>query len=428
MIKRMIYLVLLTLFFSCKKEEIDNKSPTISILLPLQNQIFTALDTIQVRGIITDNIGITSFSISLRNSNNINVLLGISKNLSTITYNLNEQIILDDLYLTSGSYTLKMSAFDGVNQTDSYIPLTINEFPKTRNGFFVFSNSGSINQVSKLSNALIATSFSISYGDFLNGLVNSYSHEVITCPSSTGNFSSYDIAVGSENWNLFNNASGLPNFTGIDQYNHEIYVAFYNGNIRSYLNSNVPEFSGFSLVNSYARKFYVHVNNLLITEQPEISGGKIRLVSYYLASGAIKDNVELNEDVVSMFDFSANEVVLFSNASGNGKIKVYNINSNSTWQPFALNTGTISSCTELCRGIYLIAQNGNVITVNMNNFTFSTYLSAVNATIVKYDVVTNEVVVTGGNILTVYDYSTKSIKGTYTHSNIILAFDFWYNK
>lgn len=427
MIKRMAYLVLLILFFSCKKEEIDNQSPTISILLPIQNQTFTAFDAIQVRGIITDNIGITSFSISLRNSNNINVLNGVSKNISAATYNVNEQIILDDLYLVSGSYTLKISAFDGVNQTDSYIPLTINEFPKTRNGFFVFSNSGSSTQIIKLNNGLNPTFFASLAGDFINGIVNSLNQQVYSCGSVTGDLVTLDANTANQSWIINNNASGFQNFTSISQHERDIYVGYFNQNINSYSKNGVSKFSAMAFVNNYTTLLYVHDNNLLFTEQKEISTAVTRLVSYYL-TGFVKDNVLLNEDVISFFSYSTNEVILFSNAAGNGKIKVYNINSNSTWQPFALNTGTISSCTEVSRGIYLITQNGNVITVNMNNFTCSTYLSAVNSTIVKYDVVTNEVVVTSGNILTVYDYSTKSIKGTYIHSNTILAFDFWYNK
>jgi hypothetical protein len=66
--------------------------------------------------------------------------------------------------------------------------------------------------------------------------------------------------------------------------------------------------------------------------------------------------------------------------------------------------------------------------VNLNTFTKSTYLSGVNAQLVKYDAVTNEVLVVNGANLNSYDYNTKIVKNSYIHSNPILAVDFWYNK
>lgn len=419
---------MLLVLFSCKKEENDSQGPSISISSPTENQSFTALQAISIQGVVTDDKNITSTNISLRNTNNIKVFNTISQSPNTANYQINEQLVLNDLHLPSGIYTLKISATDGFNQTDKYIALLINEYPKIRNGLFVFSNSGSTNQVVKLSNTLVASSFSTSYGDFLGGVVNSFYQQVITCPNYTGNLESQDAVSSSNNWGIVNASSGVPNFTGISNYGNEVFVSYYNGNIRSYFNYPFPNFNSLSFTNSYAKKVHAHDNNIIITEQPEISGGKIRLVSYYKVSGAIKDNVELNENVVEMFSFSTNEVVVFTNTGANGTLKIYHLNTNAISTPFALGTGLITSCTEISNGIYLIAQNGNIVKVNYNNFTYSTYLSGVGANLVKYDSITNEVVVSSGIILTSYDYSTKSVKSTYTHSSTILAFDFWYNK
>ena len=418
---------MLLVLFSCKKEENDDQGPTISISSPTENQSFTALQSFTIQGAVSDDKNISSITISLRNANNIKVLSSISKTPNTPSYQLNETFGLNDLHLPSGTYTLKISASDGFNQTDKYIPLLINEYPKIRNGLFVFSNTGSTNQAVKLSNTLVASNFSSAFGDFLGGVVNSYYQEVITCPNYTSNLIAQDAVSSLSSWEILNTSSGVPNFTGITINGNELFVAYYNGNIRSYFNGIAPNFNGLSFANSYAKKMHVH-DNIIITEQPEISGGKIRLVCYYKVSGVIKDNVELNENVVEMFSFSTNEVVVFTNLGGNGTIKIYYLNTNAITNPFALGAGLITSCTEISRGIYLLAQAGNLIKVNYNNFTYSTYLSGIGANLVKYDSIANEVVVTNGNVLTSYDYSTKSIKSTYTHSNTILAFDFWYNK
>src|SRR5690606_24552985 len=126
-------------------------------------------------------------------------------------------------------------------------------------------------------------------------------------------------------------------------------------------------------VNSYANQIFVHENSLLITAQPEISGGITRLVTYYL-TGFVKDNMLINEEVKALFSLSSNEVVLFTNVLGNGKLSIYNISTNATWQPFVLNAGEVTSATEVGKGLYLITQNGDVNLINLNTFNKSTYL------------------------------------------------------
>jgi hypothetical protein len=422
-----IALLLLVFVFSCKKENVDNESPVISINSPISYQVFNAMSSIPVQGTVSDNNAIVSIFISLRDANNIRVGGVVTLNPTVSSVTIAEQLLLDDLYLKSGIYTLKISASDGVNQTDKYIDVMINEFPKSRNGLFVFSNSGSTTQVVKLDNTLSSTNFSSVAGDFLSGNINSINQQLYSCGKSSGKLVAYNVASATIDWQVSNTASGLPYFTSITQHEQEVYVGYYNRDIKSFTKSGGQAFSAQAFVNSYADELFVHNNSLLISEQPEISGGITRLVTYYL-TGFVKDNILLNEDVKAMFSFSANEVVLFTNAAGTGKILVYNIASNSTWQPFALNSGAITSATAISNGVYLVTQNGEVNLVNLNTFTKSTYLSTVNAQLIKYDAVTNEVIVAEGNTLTSYDYSTKTIKGNYIHTDSILAFDFWYNK
>lgn len=415
------------ILFSCKKETNDNQPPNLTINSPVANQSFNVLDTIKIEGIVSDNENVSSVIIALRDNNNINVGKTISLVPNTSTITLSEQFILDDKFLIGGVYTLKITVSDGQNQVVKYIDVTINEFPKSRNGLFIFSNSGSTTQVVKLDNALLPTSFASLSGDFLSGGVNSIHQQVISCGNNSGNLTALSIANSTLDWQVSNLNSGFPFFTSFALHNQDVFVGYYNRDIKRFNSNGIQSLSAQAFVNSYVNKFFVHENNLLITAQNEISGATTRLVTYYL-SGFIKDNMLLNEEVIAFFSYSTNEIALFTNAMGNGKLLVYNILSNSTWNSFTLFSGTITSATELKKGIYLITQNGKVNLINLNTFTKSTYLSTANAQLVKYDSVTNEVIVAEGNTLTSYDYSTKTIKGNYIHTDSILAFDFWYNK
>ncbi|MBV6483792.1 MAG: hypothetical protein KF732_09475 [Flavobacteriales bacterium] len=415
------------ILFSCKKESNDNQPPNLTINSPKANQSFNALEFITIEGVVSDNEKISSIIIALRDNNNINVGKTISLVPNTPIVTLSEQLILDDKYLKSGAYTLKISVSDGINQVDKYINVNINEVPKSRNGLFIFSNSGSTTQVVKLDNTLMPTSFKNISGDFLAGQVNSTNQQVISCGKNSGDLIALNIANSSPDWQIANLNAGFPFFTSFAQHYQDVFVGYYNRDIKRFNPNGIQSLSAQAFVNSYVNKFFVHENNLLITSQNEISGGTTRLVTYYL-TGFVKDNVLLNEEVIAFFSYSTNEIALFTNSMGNGKLLVYNILSNSTWNSFTLLTGTITSATEFRKGVYLVTQNGKVNLIDLNTYTKSTYLATANAQIVKYDATTNEVLVVEGNTLTTYDYPTKTIKGTYTHTDSILAVDFWYNK
>ncbi len=416
------------IIFCCKKDNLDNINPAITINSPTASQHYNVLDVITITGSITDNRNIESVTISLLDANNIHVLNSIALEPNTASVLLNEQMEINNVHLSSGSYSLKIKASDGINHTDYYVEIYISESPTIRQGSFVFSNTGSITQITKLDNGLNATPFATLNGDFLNGFVNSYYQEVVACGKVSGNLIALSSAGANQNWMISNNVSGWSFFTGLMQIEKEYFVGYYDGSIKSFTQNGTPKFSAQAFVNSYCENLFVHQNNLLIAEEPEIAGSKIRLVSYYLATGIIKDNFELNEDVVGMYSKSANEVILFTNVSGVGTIKIYDTYLNSTWTPFSLYSGTITSSTALSQGVYLVAQGGDVVLVNATTSTKLPYLTGIGANIVKYDSQNKEVYVSSGNLLTVYDYTTKTVKGSYYNPSNILAIDFWYNK
>lgn len=419
--------VLLILFTSCKKEE-DDTIPSISIVAPTNGQFFSVGDTIYIQGNVSDNNNLKYISISLNDDNNISTGNSINLNLNSGSYVLNEKLVLDDEQMTSGVYNLAITASDGTNSTTKFVELNINEFPKRRNGFILFSNNGTSTNIVKLDSLNNASMLYNVNGDFFNGAVNSINQEVISCGNLSGNLTAYNLSTGISSWNINNNAAGLAHFTGMAINQNHTYVGYYNQNIQSYLKSGIPNFSAQALTSFYVEQLSVHNNDLLITEQKHKTTTEIRLVAYYLATGVEKQNVIINKDVVDMYSVSANEMVVFSNNSGNGEIHIFDITQNSIWQPFTLNTGLIDDCTEISLGKYLIIQNGDLILVNYNNFTKTTYLSGINAQKVKYDNLTNQLGVISGAEFSVYDYSSKTKMTTYINSEAISDFDFWYNK
>lgn len=420
--------VFLIFFMSCEKDVIDDEIPSISIVSPVKGQFYSVGDTIYIQGKVTDNNSVQNISIALNDDNNIATGNTINLTVNSSDYVINEMLVLENHQMTSGLYNLTVRANDGTNSISKYIELNISEYPKKRNGFILFSNNGGSTSVTKLDSLLnVSQLYSVS-GDFLGGVVNDKNQEVISCGFLSGNLQAYNLEISFPNWNILNNAAGQAHFTGIFKYNNQIYIAYFNQNIQSYLKSGIPNYSSQAIPNFYAENMIVHNNQLLITEQKHKTISETRIVAYYLATGIEKQNVVINEDVVQSYTYSPNEVVVFSNAIGNGNIKIFDINQNSLWQPFNLNSGLIEDCTEISLGQYIIIQNGDLILVDYINYTKSTYLIGVNAEKVEYDYLNNQLIIVSGNELSIYDYPSKTKMTSYINSEAISDFDIWYNK
>ncbi|MCC7332152.1 MAG: hypothetical protein IT232_06020 [Flavobacteriales bacterium] len=414
-------------FITCKKDESDLDSPQIKIYSPLSYQMFSVYDSIKVNGIVSDNIKVTSFSVSLRDENNIIVGEKISKQPNLSQYSFSEKLVLSDKYLTSGIYTLKISASDGVNQTNEYVEIHINEMPKERLGLFLFSNVGNMTQLTKLDNNLVATSFANSTGDFIGGGVNSNNQQVVVSGGISGDLQAFDATTAALNWSVQNSSSGLQYFTSLYIHDKNVYSGFYQNNINGFNQVGGQSFLATSLINFFPKLLYIHENQYFASIQQEKLTGENRIVIYYM-TGLLKNNAVINGEVKAIYSISANELAFFINQSNVGMLMIYNFNSNSLYQNIVLNPDTIHCVTEVSKGVFLVVQNNEINKVDLNNYTQGLFLSGVNTSLIKYDKISNEVVVVTGTTLNFYDYNTKLLKNSFTHNSVVSTFDFWYNK
>ena len=418
------FIFILSLFlFSCSKEK-DNFRPTINITSPYHLQNINGIDTIKINATIKDNHNIESVQVSLRDQNNNVVLSTINRTPNTSTYEINEWFFLDDIHLPSGQYYFSFSASDGTNTALETVDVEINEHPKLRQGIFIADNNGSTTNITYLSNSYTSSFYNSYSGNFLGIYVNSYHQQLNIAPSSTGNLTAVNLSSSSNAWST-NVLSTLTGFYSDQEYS---YVGQYDGNLKRYNTSGAFNFHGTAISNFYIEEIATH-ENYLVTEQQAIATSDVQLALTWLSSGAPFQQATINEDVLGIYSMNSNTIVLLTNNSSNlGNLIFYDISTGLPGSPFSINTGNIDACVEISTGIYLVAENGDLTTINAGNFSKSTYLNGVTANNLKYDYLTNELFVINGNQITIYDYSGKTVKGNYSHGSAIIDLDFWYNK
>lgn len=424
---QIILLFLSMLAFSCKKDK-DDLSPLIIITTPTTNQQINGFDTIAIKGEILDNNTIKTVSIVLRNSNNINVLPTKNFEPNTPSFSLNTAYIFDDIHMPSGEYHFKISATDGENTTTKFITIFYGEVPKERKGIYFYDNNGSSTSIYKLLGTN-ATFLKTLPGDFIGGAANSFNQQLLSVGSLSGNLTAVDIIAGDVLWEINNSTSSTPFFMHTFFQNKEIYVSLRNGEIRAYDGNGNPKFLALAQSNFFGEEGLVHTN-LYISEQKAIGNNDRVLVLYWTASGALVQQITLFEDVLGIFSLTNNKLVLLANdnSTGNAKIQIYDIQANAKSTPFSLAAAPIDDVEEIITGVYLIAQNGNLVLVNANSFSTLPYLSNVNATKIKYDAFANELYVISENLISVYDYASKTLKGSYNHTSSVLDLVFLFNK
>jgi len=388
-------------------------------------QQINGIDTVKVLATITDDNNIETVKVSLKNNNDIVVLSTVTKNPNQKEYQLNIAYLFDDIHLASGQYYFDVSASDGENLTHSFIEISLNETPKLREGILVVSNTGSSSDITILDNNYTGSFLMNIAGDYLGSEVNSYDQQLIHASSSNGGVTSVDFNTFTTKWAVL---SSTP-FKAFLYNDRHVFLGLDNSTFKGYDRFGMNNFNGATNSNSYVESALIHEDYYYVTEQKLIATSNVSLVLYWKGSGVEAQQVAINEDVVGIFSKSANQIVLLTNdVSQNGKVVFYDITSGLKSSPFLINIGKIDDCIEMSNGVYLVAASGNLTLVNVNNFTTLLYLNGVIANKLKYDELTNELFVINGNVVNIYNYSSKSIKGMYTHPNNILNLNFWYNK
>ena len=420
-------IILLGIFlFSCSKDK-DDEKPKIIINSPFHLQQVNGIDTIQVLATISDDRNIESVTVSVRNENDINVLANVSTKPNTKNYNLNISYFFDNLQLENGVYNLSVRVFDGENTTSEYVKLFYNETPQFREGVFVVSNSQSLTTFYLLNDNYTANFYYSVQGNHLKTVVDSYNQQLIHSSSQPGNVSTIDLNSNSLGWNV--NFNPFPLYTGFYSANQNLYLGEINGGIQGYDENGNPNYNTPINTGFYTECMHIHNNQFLVSEERSASTNAAHLVLYWMASGAINQQANLNEDVKGIFSKSTNTIILLVNNSFlSGKVLFYDVPSSFITSPFSVNIGKIEDCFEIENGTYLVAEAGNLTIIDVNTFTTSSYLLNIGAERIWYDEVTNELFVGNGNTLSVYDFTTKALKGTYIHSSEIKDVAFWYNK
>jgi hypothetical protein len=422
--------IMLHLFYGCKKEK-DHVPPVIKLISPEQGKHFQIPDAIDLKLIVEDDVNIEFVRIELVDENMKPV------HSPRVTYpektkaEIENFFLLNDEKMPGGTYFVRVTAFDGVNESKIFRKIYINEVERKRKGFFVISGSGSILGVN-----VIDSSGQLNYlyqinSDYSGSSVCSFYQLLTVAGKNTGGINGYSIKTNTLKWNMpSSNHPFIPTFMGLGYFNKLNYVSYYDGQIRAVNEIGGFAFSAQSYNSYYSEKFYVNEGHLIVS-QKEISGDKRKIVTYHKTSGAIVHHSIVNGEVVGFERKSKNEIYVFLNNGNQGEIWIYETEKNNLWRPLNVPLPKFNHTCQVNENFCLIATDNGVLSYSYQPNGVFDFVEGIKADLILYDDLEREVIVVTDNSIQSYyiGIAGNSIfKSSVPHGGGIRAIHAWYNK
>lgn len=177
------------LFVSCRKEGRDTIPPIITITEPSGGQTFYYQNIINIRANVSDESRLEHITVEVTNTDNSRVLQSHEITPTGKEQSIQVSIVHDDLYLTSGDYTIKVKAFDGENTGYAFQEIRLIEAPRLLERIFVVRPNGASTSIDSLHNGSLIPWLNYN-GNYAFGGIDSHNNQLVACSTNPSQLSS----------------------------------------------------------------------------------------------------------------------------------------------------------------------------------------------------------------------------------------------
>lgn len=422
-----IVFLICSLMLACRADK-DEECPTIHITSPAENHHYSVYDTILVNALIEDETQLTKIEITITDENHTPVQSTIALNPENKKTSISIPFIISNSIPASGKYYLRIKASDGLNIKNKFVSTYISVPEQKLMKVYLFGYIDTMRMsVYALDSGVFSKSFDIQ-SDYCATAISSELGLLYTCGKYYGDLNAFNTSDNSVAWKVPVVCNPpFPYFNDIFYYNKYLYCAFYDGYIHGYdLNGSVkyatPELNSIIPEKIMANGNFLFCDNSLISENNRVFG------MYYLVSGASKQQISSKYKVISMFPESENSVFIFGNENGQGKIYLYDIDGNGTWESHTLPTGIIYDVACIDNKNYVIAHSTGLYRYDYSMNSLTLFKGGNVFTKIKYENVAEEIYAVSGNELYTFDYPQGTAVSSYSVPDHVMDFQLLYNK
>jgi hypothetical protein len=357
-----LFLIVLAVLSSCKKEASDRSSPQIEIVQPGHLSTYFSVDTITIGAVVSDDQLIKSVAAKLIGVSGETFAVFGEANPMSESFEYNRSLELNRPDLPQGPYFIEFSASDGVNSKKVFREIIIMEVPLVLNATYISSGSNSSQSIDVLNGTSISNVLTQA-NDVLALFPSYFKNQLLVVSGTGGQVKAFEHPDFNQKWSydIENNTPFRSiSAASFNQQTGEILIGDSDGFARV-LNNTGNVVLGFSSDQAlYKPVSAVLTESIIYFVERRLDGSDQNFNAYFRSTGALKLRLNLNGIVVSMFEDrsttsaeSHDEVVLFLNTSSGPEIKVFHAGGGGFSVPIGLPQGTLRSACKIGRHRYV---------------------------------------------------------------------------
>lgn len=413
-------IISISLFFnSCEKE--NSTFPIISQLKVNQSGSYEFGDTIIVQVNIKDVDGPVRIDI-LRGASHrplpseIFTIRG-----SDYTY----RIFVNDKYYESGSYSLRVQAFNGENGVSDFQTIRIEGLKKAIRGICYLAESGNSSILYKRDSIGIQTQNIFSGQLHKKIICDSRDAQILVLPSSTGSLRGLKFKNLLPEFNLNINPSSLE-YENLYHVDGDTYMILKDGSVFS-ISSTGQSFLEFSLPDNYLAKKMTFSNDQILVSAQKQGTSLNELFLLRKTNNSIIQRVFISGFPIDMAPVGNG--IYFIIYQNNSKIIIseFNINTGLLTEKYNIDN-EIPKALEFADGVFYISTDQNIYTFPADVFQFPQLLFSFGAEELLFDEVNQEMYMVSG--LNIWKSPLGSAQNQFVASGAdpFLSLDIIYNK
>lgn len=334
----------------------------------MANQTFHMFDTIVVNAHVSDDVKLTSVTVSLTDMNNTPVQFTANIPIQGKDFSFTIKYILSEYRLNTGNYQISINANDGTNSHQSTQKIFVIESPTVKTGYAIVGAS-TPKVIAKYDTSFVSTG-SINVSTGFNGMAyGGYNQQLYINGNINQGFQSYNMQAGVADWSMPYGSSGIPQYMGVYSDGQKAYVSHYYGNLIAYSNTgqSVKTFT------NNASGYYVSYFNFgstydMAVVKDKFGTGPDKIVCYKLTGVPNNDNFTPCS-IVGIFEKRFDQFYILGNdATGKSVFSLYDASANTCTPVSVLANGKMLSAVQIDPDFMIFScDNGNVYGFRYSN-------------------------------------------------------------
>ena len=427
---RFIWLLILVVLAGCRREE-DQEFPQIAFLQPATGLSVSTFDTLQIAVKLSDNQALNECAVRVVNSNLVPVFAEVVVPLTGREDTVRMNYILNDTRVPSGTCYIEVRVSDGRNNARQFRQIQFTQLPRRLQGLcFVTTNQQNQSEIYRCDTTwqpqlLVPQTFAVS-----DIAVSSGWQQMYFSTFTAGVIRGEPLANAAGAWQ-YNVPQGPPEtWRSLCDYNNKVWAAHYGG-------ERITAFDEYGTMTYNVacspgmRPYKLNcTGRYAIAAAHDASQTQKQLEVFDVLTGNAVQVYPLALDVQVIEPVDSVSVLVYGNAQGQGYVYLYNVLTNSAWQPYTLSSGMeiITACRINANAQLVSLENGAVMKFTLNPIGMVPWSLGVQPRKICYDPETNQVFIADGTTISRYDYATALFAGNFSTPLPVVDFELWHNR